>query len=293
MRPAGANRRGVAQQRQARPGGVGLQHLQVAHNLAVAHGAHQRQIVNRELGRAIGLVHLPALEHQRDRHASGSGPEQLAAVAARGLHPQVGVGDGDALGHVVEQRVEQALGLLQTRLGLFARGHVQHQRKDGAKLPGLVDERRVVPLAVDHRAILAVVAIGRKTAALARDQPGVGLGDAAGVLLVQPPHLLGPPAQHLLRSPAEETLGFERPARDAQVRPPLDHRQRRVVHVVGQALRQLAHLLFAAFALGHVADHGQHHQLAAIAKDARVHFRGDAPSVARQQRLLVPQHALA
>ena len=65
------------------------------------------------------------------------------------------------------------------------------------------------------------------------------------VLLVHQPHLVDRAADHLRGGPPEEALGALGPAREAEVRVPLDDRERRVVGVelqvaVGDAQRLVA-----------------------------------------------------
>ena len=74
------------------------------------------------------------------------------------------------------------------------------------------------------------------------------LGDGAAVVVVQQRIAVDRHAEHFLGAPAEDVLGLRRPAHEAEVAVPLEHRERRVVdvrrqHPVRAAQRVLVALL--------------------------------------------------
>ena len=128
----------------------------------------------------------------------------------------------------------------------IALGHVQHERQDRSQVARFVQERGVVPLAEGDRAVLAVVAVRRDATRVGPVlQVARHLGHVLGVLVVDPAEVLHALAQDLFGAPAEDPFGLIRPADDPHVRPPLDHRQGRVVDVEAQPLGELSDLVLS------------------------------------------------
>src|SRR4029079_6963334 len=134
-------------------------------------------------------------------------------------------------------------------LRLDAGRYVLDERQDRHDPPLLVEQARVVPLAPDRFAILAVVAIeSGRARLLAGHQLFDELGHRRTIGFVRQLAAGDPDAQDLLRTPPEDVLGLRRPPHQAEIAVPFEHRQRRVVdvrrqHPVGATQRFLVALL--------------------------------------------------
>ena len=139
--------------------------------------------------------------------------------------------------------------ILQALFGLDARRHVLDEGQDRYDASLVVEQTRVVPLAPDRLAVLAVVSIETGGARLVAGHELVHqLDDLLAIAFEGELTAADGDPVHFIGAPAEDVLGLGRPADKTKVAVPLQHRQRRVVdvggkHPVGAVQRFLVALL--------------------------------------------------
>src|SRR5258705_4619737 len=109
----------------------------------------------------------------------------------------------------------------------LAVGDVEDQREYGHELAVLVVQHRVVPLAIEYRAVFCIVAITLDAVQFSAYALPVGyLRYRVNVFIENEVPLADILAKYFIGCPAVKPLGRRRPTRDAEVAVPLDDRQR-------------------------------------------------------------------
>ena len=137
-----------------------------------------------------------------------------------------------------------------------------------------------------HPAALGQVAIGRGIAPIAAiHEPGDHVAHQRFVVGMHKGKFAVVPPQNLRAAPPEDRLRLPRPAPDAKVGIPLDHREGRIFHVVDQPELRLAQLFRGAFHLRDVAGDAGHAQDLPGLVAQRI-FRREQPSLGSIRALI-------
>src|SRR5437868_13364862 len=132
----------------------------------------------------------------------------------------------------------QLLRLPEPLFGLLALGHVEHLRQNGTQLAIIVVNRGIVPLALNYRAVLAVIAISAQISRTFAIEHILGyVPDQFDIVDVHPRNLGDRASDDLLRPPAEHPLGLPGPTSHPELAVKLDYVQRRGGHRPHTALR--------------------------------------------------------
>ena len=152
--------------------------------------------------------------------------------------------------------------ILQALFRLDARRHILDEGQDRYDLSLLVEQTRVIPLAPDRLAVLAIVSIQTRGARLVAGRELVHhFDDLLAIGFVRELTAADGNPVHFIGAPAEDVLRLRRPADKTKVAVPLQHRQRRVVdvrgkHPVGAVQRFLVALLVVDVGVRRIdADH--------------------------------------
>ncbi len=199
----------------------------------LAHARHEaaRDVLQDEVAGVVAqrVVHdLEAVEVEEEhRHVALLAPRGHDRLVQAVLHEA-------AVGQARERIVVRHV--VDGALGVQALGDVLHQRGEAGDVAGAVDDRRVVPLAVDGAAVARDV-----------DERGLVAFAAFQQLAAHPLHVVAVGgrgeggsdglAEHLVGGEAEDRLGRGVPRHHVLAAVPFDHGERRALEMHAQLLR--------------------------------------------------------